>query len=461
MSQEKPLALKYVPQEELLAQGKALRKRVQRSLHGVWTPPAKRIDPTAFVLESDKGRLRDLIPVRHGRMLASPFTFYRGSAGFMAADLAKTPATGIRVQACGDCHILNFGGFATPERRLIFAINDLDETLPAPWEWDVKRLAASFVIASRSNGFREADARDAVLACVCSYRERMAEYAKMTALEVWYERMDIKDLIPTVRDEAAMKRFRKNVAKARAHSIVEDLFPKLVRANRGKPSIRQEPPLIYHPKKKGLAVDEKPVQMAFAAYRDTLPEDRRVLLDRYRLIDAAIKVVGIGSVGTACWVLLLMAGPDDVLFLQVKEARPSVLEEYAGKSRYANNGQRVVQGQKLMQSASDLFLGWTQGVAGRHFYVRQLRDMKVKPMVELFTPTTMVQFAEFCGWATAHGHARSGQPALISGYLGNSDKFDQAIADFSAAYADQNEKDHAAFARAARQGRFEVELVSQ
>ncbi len=399
--------------------------------------------------------------MRHGRMLLSPFAFYRGSAGLMACDLSRTPFSGAYVQACGDCHLANFGAFATPERRLIFDINDLDETLPAPWEWDVKRLAASFMAAGRNNGFRESQSRDAVLACVRSYRERMADYAGQTALDIWYERIDVKDLISTIKDAAAAKRLRQRMEKARQHDPLEDLFPKLADVKGGTPVIRESPPLIYHFKEVGWEIHLERVRKAFAGYRDTLSDDRRTLLDRYRLVDIAIKVVGVGSVGTACFVLLMMADPADVLFLQAKQANASVLERYAGKSRYLNHGQRVVQGQRLMQSASDIFLGWTRGVSGMHFYFRQLRDMKIKPLVELFTPSVMEQYAEICGWALAHCHARSGQPALISGYLGNSDKFDRAIADFAKLYADQNEKDHQAFLQAAKRGEFEVHLETQ
>jgi uncharacterized protein (DUF2252 family) len=389
-------------------------------------------------------------------MIPSPFVFYRGAAAIMAADLAHTPATGIRVQSCGDAHLMNFGAFATPERRVIFDINDFDETLPAPWEWDVKRLATSFLIASRSNGFSEADARKTALCCVRSYRERMAEFAQMRTLEVWYARLDLETILPRIKDQEAQKRLQRRVQKAEASDVLEVDFPKLVSVENGEPTIRDNPPLIYHLREQAGPEFEARVADAFARYRESLPDERRVLLDRYQRKDLAIKVVGVGSVGTFCAVILMMADVDDPLFLQVKEAGTSVLEPYAGKSIYANHGQRVVAGLRLMQSASDLFLGWTEGREGRHFYVRQLHDMKIKLLVELFTLKVMIQYAEYCGWALARAHARAGQPALIAGYLGKADQFDEAVADFATAYAGQNESDYKALVRAVRQGRIEV-----
>jgi uncharacterized protein (DUF2252 family) len=389
-------------------------------------------------------------------MVRTPFTFYRGAALHMAADLAVTPASGLRVQACGDCHLLNFGDYATPERRVVFDLNDLDETLPAPWEWDVKRLAASFVLTCRDNGFREADARDAVLACVRSYRERMAEYSQMPVLDVWYANVDVEKVLPTIKDKEARKRHQKRLAAARARSVLEHDFPKLAARAGQVPTIKESPPLIYHPRERGVEDLLARARAAFASYRASLQEDRRVLIDRFDLKDIAIKVVGVGSVGTFCAVVLLMASEEDPLFLQVKEARPSVLEAYAGKSIYRNHGRRVVNGCRLMQSASDIFLGWTKGKLGRHFYVRQLRDMKVGILIDLFSPGMMTQYAEICGWALARAHARSGAPAQISGYLGKSDAFDEAIAAFSIAYADQSERDHAVLKKAVRSGRVEV-----
>lgn len=442
--------------DELYAMGKSLRESCPRTGHAVWKVPDNRPDPLALVEASNEGRFPQLVPIRHGRMLKSPFTFYRGAALNMAADLATTPASGIRVQACGDCHLLNFGAYATPERRVIFDINDLDETLPAPWEWDVKRLAASFVLAARNNGFSEDDARDAVLDCTRSYRERMAKYTDMRVLDVWYASIDMEKLIPTIEDKEARERTEKRLAKAREHDVVEDDFPELVHTGGLEPTIRENPPLIYHARDEGQNEQMERIKKVFARYKETMQEDRRMLLDRFKLMDIAIKVVGVGSVGTFCGIMLLMAGEHDPLFLQFKQARRSVLEAYAGKSRHANEGQRIVHGCRMMQSASDLFLGWTEGQLGRQFYLRQLRDMKIKPLVEIMTPSVLREYAVLCGWTLAHAHARSGEPARISGYMGKSDKFDKAVAEFSVGYADQTERDHDTLLKAVRAGRLEV-----
>ena len=404
------------------------------------------------------GRVPELLPIRYGRMMQSPFTFYRGAAAIMVADLAGLPSTGIRVQACGDCHLLNFGSFATPERRQIIAINDFDETLPAPWEWDIKRLAASFVVAARSNGFTTEEAREAAQTCARSYRERMREFAKMGVLDVWYYSIEMEDLLETIEDETAKARVKKRFVKARDRDVLDEDFPELVTFEGGKHRIRDNPPLIYHFQGEEEAVVEVRVRDAFERYRATLAEDRRLLLDRYEYKDIAMKVVGVGSVGTRCSIMLLMGGADDPLFLQVKEARASVLEPYAGQSAYSNPGQRVVMGQRLMLSASDIFLGWTEGGLGSHYYIRQMRDMKLKPMVELFSPSVMNQYAELCGWALASAHARSGDAAKIAGYLGKKEDFDEALADFSESYADQNELDYKALVKAVREGRLEVYL---
>ncbi len=446
--------------DQLYAEGKRLRDKCPRQSHAVWKAPDNRSDPVALMIESSKGRIPKLIPIRYGRMMQTPFTFYRGAALNMAADLATTPVTGSRVQACGDCHLLNFGVYATPERREIFDINDLDETLPAPWEWDVKRLAASFVLACRDNRLSEDTARDSVLTCVESYRRHMAEYSEMRVLDVWYSRMDVADLMPTIKGKQARKRFQKRLVKARAQGVLEHDFPKLATVVGRLPVIKDNPPLIYHWREKGQGRKEffDIVEEAFNKYRQTIQEDRRILLDRYELRDVAVKVVGVGSVGTWCGIALLLAGEQDPLFLQIKQANASVLEAYAGKSIYSNHGQRVVNGCRIMQSASDLFLGWSMGRGGRHFYIRQLRDMKIKILVELFGRTSMVQYAEICGWTLARAHARSGQPAIISGYLGKSDKFDQAIADFAIAYADQSERDHKLLQKAVRAGKLPVQL---
>jgi uncharacterized protein (DUF2252 family) len=406
--------------------------------------------------ESCAGRLPDLVPVRYGRMLRSPFMFYRGAALNMAADLARLPVSGVRVQACGDCHLSNFGAFATPERRVVVDINDFDETLPAPWEWDVKRLATSFVLASRENGHGERRARDAAVACVRAYRTRMAELGEMTVLDVWYATTELEQLIPMVRHAETRARARKRLAKARSRSVLEHDFPKLVAGDGPALILKDDPPLVFHPHDRSHAAFVATVRRAFASYRESLAEHHRALLDRYELVDIAIKVVGVSSVGTRCSVMLMMAGENDPLFLQVKEAQRSVLEPYAGRSACANHGQRVVAGQRRLQAASDLFLGWTAGSDGRHYYVRQLRDMRIKPLVEMFPPSAMFQYATLCGHILARAHARCSEPALISGYLGKSDRFDQAIADFAIAYADQTERDHRVLERAVRAGEVEV-----
>jgi uncharacterized protein (DUF2252 family) len=446
---------------ELITHGEDLRAKIPRSSHAAWKPANGRLDPLRLIKESDKGRESELVPIRHGRMMKSPFTFYRGAALNMASDLANTPATGIRVQVCGDAHLLNFGVYASPERRLIFDVNDLDETLPAPWEWDVKRLAASFVLACRSNGMSEDDARDAALACARSYREHMAEFSQMRALDVWYASLDVEKILSKIRNAESRKRARKRIAKARKRTVAEHEFPMLADTENEAVTIKDNPPLIYH--WHGLGKDEylEDVRQGFADYRSTLPEERRVLLDRFEIKDTAIKVVGVGSVGTFCGIALFMAGENDPLFLQIKQANASALEAYAGKSIYPNHGERVVRGCLLMQSASDLFLGWTEGKLGRHFYIRQLKDMKIKVMVEVFGITEMMQYADMCGFTLARAHARSGESALISGYLGQSDSFDKAIAAFSFAYADQSEKDHAVLMNAVRKGDLEVETESE
>jgi uncharacterized protein (DUF2252 family) len=442
---------------DLAAIGEALRDKCSRSSHAEWKAPRDRADPVRLIEQANQGRIPELVPIRHGRMLQSPFTFYRGATLNMAVDLASTPTTGIHVQVCGDAHLVNFRGFGTPERRVIFDIHDLDETLPAPWEWDVKRLAASFILACRDNGLGDVCGADAARACAQSYREHMIEYGKMRVLDVWYASLDAEDLLMTIRDEEVRRRISKRVAKERERSALEHDFPKLAHSEGGSPMIRDNPPTIYH-RRNEVSHDEfhARVQEAFARYRESLVPSRRLLLDRFEFKDIAVKVVGVGSVGTFCAVILLMAGDKDPLFLQVKEARASVLEAYAGKSVFANHGERIVNGHRAMQSASDIFLGWCTTKAGRHFYVRQLRDMKLKPLVEHFSSTEMIGFGEWCGWTLARAHARTGEPAVIGGYLGNSDKFDKAIAAFSIAYANQTERDYELLKRAARKGELEV-----
>ncbi|HET8733117.1 MAG TPA: DUF2252 domain-containing protein [Anaeromyxobacteraceae bacterium] len=445
----------HLSQEERYAAGKALRKTCPRESHGSWKAPAGRSDPLDTVLAAEKGRMPELLPLRHGRMARSPFTFYRGSALAMAADLASTPSTGVRVQCCGDAHLSNFGGFATPERRVIFSINDLDETLPAPWEWDVKRLAASFVVACRDNDLKDPVAKDVARTCVRSYRKSMAGYSELRTLELWYESLEPRDLLRGVKDPAVHDRVAERLKKERSKSKAEEIFPKLVEHRDEKPFIRDQLPTLFHHPDHPPGEIQKIVRNAIAGYRATLPHAYQSLLDRYELRDAAIKVVGIGSVGTACWVLLFMAGEGDPLFLQVKEARPSVLERYAGRSAFSSHGQRVVNGYRLMQPASDIFLGWTR-TPRRDYFVRQLRDVKISVRVETFDATLMDLYATWCGRALALSHARSGLSSVLSGYMGRSDAFDEAIATFSMAYADQNEADHAVLERAVRKKRLEA-----
>ena len=361
-----------------VAKGKLLRKQTPRSSHAVWKPPLDRRDPIEILIESNADRVPHLVPIRHGRMLQSPFAFFRGAAAIMAADLAQTPTTGLRVQACGDCHLVNFGVFATPERRLLFDINDFDETLQAPWEWDLKRLAASFVVAGRHNQFKPSQSRAAAAACARSYRVQMARLSEMRAIDVWYERVEVDQFLARCPEKAFNRRDLGEIHKA-LHGFIEHSIPELLEQEGQQTLIHDNPPLIYHPQHAEAVEFVGHIREAYGRYRRSLPDERRVLLDRYALIDHAVKVAGVGSVGMRCGVLLLMAGPDDPLFLQVKEAGRSVLEPYVGKSTY-DPGQRVVVGQRLMQAASDLFLGWTHSETGRHFYIRQLRDVKVKPL---------------------------------------------------------------------------------
>ena len=436
-----------------MSQGKALRERVSRASHAEWATPSDRPDVVEVLQHSDRGRVPELLPIRYGRMRQSPFAFFRGSAAVMAWDLSKTPATGLRVQACGDCHAANFGGFASPERRLLFDINDFDETLPAPWEWDVKRLAASVVLASRELGMGGGRCDDAVLDMAESYRQHMREYAEMRALEVWYSRMDAEVFIEEASTAAARKRWQEVEEDARLQTA-EHIFPKIADVVNGRTRIVDHPPLVYHPRSSELI--RKHVTQMFHRYRETLPADRRLILDRYHIVDVARKVVGVGSVGTRCAVALLMASEHDPMLLQFKEALPSALEPYAGKSRYANHGERVVIGQRMLQSASDVFLGWTCDDQGRAYYFRQLRDMKMKIDLANMTKGDWHEYVEICGWTLARAHARTGDAALIGGYLGTNDAFGTALSKFAASYADQAERDHATLVKAIRAGRLKA-----
>src|SRR5215208_3454170 len=435
--------------------GRATRRVVPRTSHAAWTPAQDRPDPVDLLEAQARDRLPDLLPIRYARMMASPFAFMRGSAIVMAHDLASTPKTGIRAQLCGDAHLLNFGAYASPERALLFDLNDFDETLPGPWEWDVKRLAASFVVAGRDNGFDAADCRGAAQASVASYRQRMAEFSEMGELEVWYSRVgeaEVKGLLSSARArKRTTKKLSKNVQKARGRDSLHALS-KLTRVVDGRRRIIDDPPLLVRiPEGDEIRAQ---INVILESYKRTLQEDRRFLLDRYRFVDAARKVVGVGSVGTRAHVVLLEGRDrDDPLFLQIKEAGASVLEGHDLSSTYEHHGHRVVTGQRLMQAASDIFLGWFRGTEGRDFYWRQLKDMKGSAKVESMSPDELVLYAGLCGWALARAHARSGDRVQIAGYLGKSDRFDRAVADFAVAYADQNEQDYAALSAAVESGR--------
>lgn len=447
-----PSQAQFRSREERIAIGKSLRERLPRSRHAIWQPPENGREPIEIIEASNRGRLQELIPIRYGRMLRSPFTFLRGSAALMAYDLATTAKTDIIVQACGDCHLLNFGFFATPERNLVFDINDFDETLPAPWEWDLKRLVVSFVIAGRDSDLSDRESKAAAIDCVRSYREHLREYSRLSPLEVWYTRIGVEQVIEMAPDEKARKMREQMVEKARER-IIEHLYPKIVTQTGGRNRFVDQPPILYHVNEPDW---ETLVREGLEDYRQSLPEERRLLFDRYRLEDFALKVVGIGSVGTRCYIALFFSEDNHPLILQVKEACPSVLEPYTAKSQYENQGQRVVTGQRLMQSSSDIFLGWTRGRRGNDFYLRQLRDMKFSLPIEGVSASQLQRYAEFCGWTLARAHAKSGDAATISGYLGKGDQFDQAMGEFAIAYADQTEKDHAALVDAVKTGRVEA-----
>jgi uncharacterized protein (DUF2252 family) len=437
--------------------GKSLRQKCSRLSHGkVILGQGKDRDIVALLESSNKHRLEHLIPVRYGRMLQSPFAYFRGTALIQAHDLAGTPSSGINVHACGDCHLMNFGGFATPERNIVFDINDFDETLPAPFEWDIKRLAASFVIAARWRGFRSKEAREIAVQVVASYRESMKKRSGTGVLEAWYSRITMDDVVGLTGDDANLRRrIKQRIVEARKQTHEHVSHTLTAPSKRGLPRIVDQPPLLYHDKQH---VNDRVAAAFFKRYRETLAEERRMLFDRYKIVDLAVKVVGVGSVGTRCLVALFLAAPNDPLFLQIKEAGPSVLERYTGHAPVPHNGQRVVVGQRLMQSASDIFLGWSRGPTGRDFYVRQLRDMKVAPDVETQSPQMMLKYATLCGLVLARAHDKAGDAAMIAGYLGKLDHFDQAIGDYAVAYADQVEQDYATFAGAVRSGRLKSDV---
>lgn len=433
--------------------GRSMRDRTPRAAHAEWQAPPNRRDPIDILEESSRGRVPELAPIRYGRMLADPFAFLRGSAAVMAHDLASTPVSGIRVQACGDCHLANFGLFATPERNLVFDVNDFDETLPAPWEWDVKRLAASFVVSGRAHGVSNRSSEAIVLSLAGSYRKHLQEYASMRVLDVWYSRLDDKTLIASA-PSAEAREYRKRVAaKARA-SVAEYLFPRITGAVDGRRRIVDQPPLVFHLPDQGDT--EERIRALLAAYQDTLPAHLRKLFDHYHFEDLAFKVVGVGSVGTRCFILLFLAEVDDPLLLQAKEARPSVLEPFAGASDLGHHGQRIVVGQRLMQSASDMFLGWVTAADGTHYYIRQLRDMKYSIPLDNADPAALARYADVCGWVLARAHAKGGDAAMISGYLGKGAAFDKALAQFALAYADQTVRDHSCLVQAVKSGRLQA-----
>jgi uncharacterized protein (DUF2252 family) len=463
-------ALATMTPDERADRGKAARAAVPRESHEVFDPRADRPDPIDLLEEQSAGRVPELVPVRYGRMMVSPFTYYRGAALPMASDLAATPVSGLAVQACGDAHLSNFGVFGSPERRLVFDINDFDETLPGPWEWDVKRLAASLEVAARESGFPGKKRREIVAATVAGYRNAMRGFAAMTDLDVWYAAADIDQLRAQFGSQLKARQ-RKVLAKGKAKALTRDSLQevgKLCRMVDGQPRIVSDPPLLV-PISELLdgKMDRKALEAQMsdliAGYRRTLETDRRHLLEQFAYGDMARKVVGVGSVGTRCWVVLMLgSNKSDALFLQVKEAEAAVLSRFAGASKYANQGQRVVAGQRLMQAYSDIFLGWQRvatGADGQHrdFYVRQLRDWKFSADIATMVPRGMRLYGALCGWTLARAHARSGDRIAIAAYLGGTDVFDRAISRFATAYADQNERDYQTLVDAVSSGRITAE----
>ncbi len=445
--------------------GKALRERAPRGSHGDWSPQPDRPDPISLLQAQDEGRLQHLLPIKYGRMLASPFAFLRGSAAVMAADLAMTPATGLHAQLCGDAHLSNFGVFATPERKLVFDINDFDETYPGPWEWDLKRLGASAVVAGRENGFKEKTNRKLAMAVAETYRRAMERFSEMPTLNVWYYHVDEADVLKVF--DSSSKRAKKGARKMmkKAHSRTQaQTLEKLTEMVDGRRRILNDPPLLVRlsemlSEEEKAQVTEQDVEKLWLEYLDSLPEERRQLLSRFRMRDGALRVGGVGSVGSRCSIILLEGGgQDDAIILQQKEAGPSVLEPYLAPSTYASHAQRVVQGQRLMQATSDIFLGWTQGSrTGSHYYWRQLKDMKGSLDVAALDKTGLRTYLAVCSICLARAHARTGDTAAVRGYLGGNDSFAQAIADFSVAYADQAERDYQALVDAVKSSRIAAE----
>jgi uncharacterized protein (DUF2252 family) len=433
--------------------GKHLRSQTPREDHSVYKKSDEERAMLSIIEDANKGRIHELIPIRYGRMLASPFSFYRGTAALMAYDLNNLPRSNIELQICGDCHILNFGAFATPERNVIVDINDFDETIRGPWEWDVKRLAASFVLAARSINLPDAAGKQAAVTMVRSYKESMLSYANMTYLDTWYSKIQYDDFARAIAGRGRQTQ-KRTLEKAELKSSPKALLDKYTEGQDGGHKFKEMPPLLYHVSKDEVQI----AQHAYSSYLQTLPEERRVLLERYETADIARKVVGIGSVGTLCAVLLMKASKRDFMILQIKEARPSALQPYVRKSPYIHQGQRVVVGQRIMQSASDIFLGWTTGrKEGRQFFIRQLRDVKLSVIPDDWDRAQIMDVAKFAGLVLAKAHARSGDPAVLSGYMGKSNAFEKAIAKFSVMYADQTELDFEEFSKACRTGRLKCE----
>ncbi|TRZ80720.1 MAG: DUF2252 domain-containing protein [Nitrosopumilales archaeon] len=452
------MSQKIPTRKERFQQGKALREKCSRGMHAKYEPRSSSIDPIKLLEDSNIDRISGLIAIRYQRMSESAFKFFRGSAIIQARDLEHSPVSGINVQLCGDCHLMNFGGFASVERNMVFDINDFDETFPGPWEWDVKRLVVSLELAARDMDFSKNIAENAVRAAVSSYRERMAEFAQQTVLQRWYNQITVENLLDFFKKDTQMLNRLKSVKPHALSKTSEAIFPKLTETVKGYAKIKEDPPLVYH--FTGTLDMNKIVQLSLEDYRKSLQTDRRHLLDRFHFQDAAVKVVGIGSVGTRCFVALFLADEDDPLFLQAKEARRSVLEPPIGKSLFEHQGHRVVHGQHVMQASSDIFLGWYRNVNGRDFYVRQLRDMKVSAEVENFNPRVLTAYATMCGWALARAHAKTGEVEMIAGYLGTKENFDDAIVQYAISYADQVERDFKTFKAVINSGRLKTKIDS-
>jgi uncharacterized protein (DUF2252 family) len=437
--------------------GASIRKKIPLAKHGEWNSYKNRKDPVDILIQTSVGRVESLLPIRYRRMMESPFSFYRGAAAIMAADLAHTLVSGINLQLCGDCHLMNFGGFATPERKLVFDINDFDETYPGPWEWDVKRLAASFVIAGRWRKFSNKNCKEFAWNVADSYKRHMLDYSKLSALQIWYADIDLAELIELGRDKDFKEFDQKRIKKASEYTAHEKEFAKMTYFDGARARIKDDPPLIFHPTGELEKQVAKEGEIIHNRYLESLSEEKQVLLSRYKLHDIVIKVVGVGSVGTLCGISLLMSATGEPIFLQFKEARKSVLEgNVKTQGKYSHQGERIVMGQKLMQSASDMFLGWTDDSKNKFFYIRQLRDAKVKPVLEVMKPKNMAEYAKACGWALARAHARSGDPSLISGYIGDNNEFANAISEFSVLYADQNESDYSKMLEAIKHGKLPI-----